>query len=150
MNTCWMSDMRLPGNRMKLLAALLVLAAAPALAQEIDCSTTMNQLDLNNCAYDLFEQSDGWLNEVYSEAIAVTRARDAQTGSHHEEALRDAQRAWVSYRDRHCALVAENWGGGGGQAQPMIHAGCLTSETDLRTETLGAYVIRHEQRPFEE
>jgi hypothetical protein len=58
------------------------------------------------------------------------------------------QRAWVAYRDRHCDLVAENWGGGGGQAQPMIHAGCLKSESDLRTDTLRAYVIRHEQRPY--
>jgi uncharacterized protein YecT (DUF1311 family) len=133
---------------MKLFAALLVLAASPALAQEIDCSTTMNQLDLNDCACEAYARADGRLNEAYAEAIAATRARDAQTGSHHEEALREAQRAWVTYRDRHCALVAEHWGGGGGQAQPMIHAGCLESETDLQTETLHAYVLRHEQRPY--
>ena len=132
-----------------MLAAVLALAAAPAMAQEIDCSTTMNQLDLNDCAYDLFEQSDGWLNEAYAEALAATRARDAEWGSRHEEALREAQRAWVTYRDRHCDLVAEHWGGGGGQAQPMIHAGCLTSETDVRTDTLRAYALRHEQRPYE-
>ena len=78
----------------------------------------------------------------------MTRARDAQTESDHEEALREAQRAWVTYRDRHCNFVAENWGDG--QAQPMIQAGCLTSESDLRTETLRAYVIRHQQRPYGE
>jgi uncharacterized protein YecT (DUF1311 family) len=136
------------GPVVTLLGAVVALAAAPPMAQEIDCSTTMNQLELNDCEHDLYERADARLNEAYAEAIAVTRARDAQTGSDYEEALREAQRAWVAYRDRHCDLVAENWGGG--QAQPMIHAGCLTSETDLRTETLRAYVIRHQQRPYGE
>ena len=135
---------------MKALALLLVLAAAPAMAQEIDCSTARDQRELTNCAYDIYEQSDGWLNEAYAEAIAATRARDAQTGSHHEETLREVQRAWVTYRDRHCELVRDSWGSVGAQAQPMIHAGCLTIETDLRTETLRAYAIRHEQRPYAE
>ncbi len=132
---------------MKTLALLLVLAAAPAMAQEIDCSVPMEQLELNDCAYRLYERSDGWLNDAYAEAIAATRARDPLTGSHHEEALREAQRAWVTYRDRHCELVGDSWGSVGAQAQPMIHAGCLQTETELRTDTLRAYAIRHEQRP---
>jgi uncharacterized protein YecT (DUF1311 family) len=51
-----------------------------------------------------------------------------------EESLREAQRAWVTFRDLACeveSLVAE-----GGSMQPMIYSACLTTLTEERTDAL--------------
>jgi uncharacterized protein YecT (DUF1311 family) len=51
-----------------------------------------------------------------------------------EIALRDAQRAWITFRDQACVAEAYSWRGGSGE--PMIYASCQESLTRRRVEDL--------------
>ncbi|MDU8929016.1 lysozyme inhibitor LprI family protein [Alisedimentitalea sp. MJ-SS2] len=84
----------------------------------------------------LSKELDWWdvrLNEVYGQLMAKSRANDeemASMGSHlptQAPALRDMQRAWITFRDNKCAYEATLWQGGTG-AGPA-YAGCLMNTT---------------------
>jgi uncharacterized protein YecT (DUF1311 family) len=111
----------------------LCLLAVPVAAQEIDCSTAMAQSDLNQCAYQDWEQADAELNTVYKEVVAAYSALDAdlpeELGSG-VETLREAQRAWISFRDLACE--AEGFAMRGGSAEPLLVYGCMRALTEER------------------
>ena len=83
----------------------LGLLAVPAAAQDVDCSTAMTQVDLNQCAYQDWEEADARLNAVYKEVVAAYTSLDddlpEELGSG-VKTLREAQRAWISFRDLDC------------------------------------------------
>jgi uncharacterized protein YecT (DUF1311 family) len=58
--------------------------------------------------------------------------RDSGPGE--EASLREAQRAWVAFRDAHCRL--ESYEARGGSMQPMLDAGCRATLTRARTAEL--------------
>ena len=62
------------------------------------------------------EAWDDRLNEVYRSAMAAHRASDAEYKPYLSEAdsLRDAQRAWIAWRDANCLYEVSTWGGGTG------------------------------------
>nr|WP_256439118.1 lysozyme inhibitor LprI family protein [Rubellimicrobium arenae] len=120
----------------------MVLLAAPAAAQEADCSTLITQADLNACAVDSWQAADADLNGAYQAAVARARVfdRDAcKTGAtpDAEATLRDAQRAWVAYRDPAC--LAQSRYIELGSAYPMVYYGCLEGLTRDRTDMLRDY-----------
>src|SRR6478672_5902751 len=51
-----------------------------------------------------------------------------------EATLREAQRAWVAFRDAHCRL--ESFEARGGSMQPMIDGNCRAAITRARTAEL--------------
>ena len=61
---------------------------------------------------------DGYLNSVYQETLAAFEASDADEAeqfpefARRVEALRDAQRAWIMFRDSECGLAYAVWGAG--------------------------------------
>jgi uncharacterized protein YecT (DUF1311 family) len=125
------------------LAALLVLAADPAVAQdeEIDCSNAMAQLEMNHCAWKDFEAADAELNAVWKEARAAAKAMDAEfeepmKGA--EKALIAGQRGWIAYRDGQCELAG--WEAHGGTMEPMLVSGCMAELTRARTKELKAFI----------
>ena len=60
---------------------------------------------------------------------------NARSGEPGEEAsLREAQRAWVTFRDAHCRL--QSFEARGGSMQPMLLSQCKAYLTELRTEQL--------------
>ena len=50
------------------------------------------------------------------------------------EKLREAQRAWIPFRDAACAV--EGWPMRGGSAEPLLVYGCLTKLTEQRISDL--------------
>jgi uncharacterized protein YecT (DUF1311 family) len=114
-------------------AVALSLFAFPAAAQEVDCSTAMAQAELNQCAYQDWQQADGRLNAVYKDLIAAYTSMDADLpkdlGSG-VETLRNAQRAWVGFRDLTCE--AEGFAMRGGSAEPLLVYGCMRVLTEER------------------
>ena len=121
---------------MRALVALMLLAG-PAAAQEVDCRNAVAQVELNYCAEQDFLAADADLNLAYKAARAVMRQIDAglpvaERGA--EATLRDAQRAWISFRDQACLAEAYSWHGGSGQ--PMIYSGCQARLTTQRAEDL--------------
>lgn len=125
-----------------LLAALLIAAVTPAIAEEpaaADCTEALSTVEMNACAGAEFEKADGELNRVYAKALAAVPALatddppfDARSW---EEALRASQRAWLAFRDAECeGHVAKFWGGGTGATVDII--GCKTEKTEQRTREL--------------
>lgn len=99
---------------------------APAFA-EAGCDEPMNQSEMNMCAAQEYREADAALNLAYKEAMAGLNEQ-------HEMVLRDAQRAWIAFRD----LACESYGhqADGGSMQPMLVNGCLARLTKERTQML--------------
>ncbi|HMG48007.1 MAG TPA: lysozyme inhibitor LprI family protein [Allosphingosinicella sp.] len=127
-------------------AALALLAAPLSPSEEWHCDNPQAQMEMNACAAIDFERADAQLNAEYRRAIASARdadrefdgAGDRRPGD--EATLREAQRAWVAFRDAQCRL--EGYEARGGSMEPMLYEGCrarLTRERirQLNPEPLG-------------
>lgn len=123
--------------------ALLLAAQEP----EWNCDNPQAQQEMNYCAARDAEQADVELNAAYRAAIEHARAADRDYagvadgaggpddgGPGEEETLRQAQRAWVSFRDAQCRF--ESFEARGGSMQPMLESGCKATLTRARTAEL--------------
>lgn len=109
----------------------------PAAAQEVDCANAMAQADLNQCAFQDWEAADAALNDAYQEAMALLQDWDANLPEEEQggaEALKEAQRAWITFRDKACE--AEGYAMKGGSAEPLLVYGCMRLLTEERTNHL--------------
>ena len=122
----------------RFLLAGVVLAAAFWLAgtsggagDGVDCRDPMNQHDLNYCAELDFDRSDARLNRVYKRLLARLDIVEVNR-------IREAQRAWIIYRDSECrfSLRANE----GGSMYPMLWSGCRQRLTEIRTRELQAHL----------
>lgn len=125
-------------------AALIcaLLPAAPVAAQEVDCTAPTMQMEMTYCAEQDWLTADAALNDAYKAAMAAQRRIDAdlpadQRGA--EDYLRQAQRAWVSFRDAACA--AEGYQAHGGSMEPMLIYACRARLTAARSADLRAMVL---------
>lgn len=125
-----------------MIAALLLMAAAPADAT--DCDDASAQQMLNICAANAAQSTDAEMNaqwkrtaaEMKSRDTEIDRTYDKQPG--HFDTLLAGQRAWLIWRDKQCLL--ESFEMRGGSAAPMIHSGCFERITRARLEQLRALV----------
>lgn len=126
------------------LAALAALAAPQAGAQEVNCAAPVTQLDMNFCAERAWKLADEDLNLAYGMARSLMRQTDAalpEADRGAEVALRDAQRAWIAFRDAACRAEGYVWFGG--SIRPQVVALCLERMTRARTEELRSLAERH-------
>lgn len=124
-------------NRIIIAAALLVAFASAGLAQEYNCQNPQFQQEMNQCAALEFQAADRELNKVYRGAIAFMKQIDTDQPEElvgAEDALRQAQRDWIRFRDGACE--AEGFLFRGGTMEPLIVATCLTRLTQRRTSDL--------------
>jgi len=122
--------------------ALLLSAQDP----QWNCANPQAQQEMNYCAAQDAERADAELNAVYRTAIASAQAADREYASYQtgtagrssepgeEASLREAQRAWVAFREAHCRL--EGYEARGGSMEPMLEAGCRATLTRARTAEL--------------
>ncbi len=134
--------------RYAIAACLLVVAAAPAGAQEdLDCENAVAQVELNICADQDYQKADAELNKVWKEARRTAKEVDADQPSNEmkgaEAALLAAQRAWITYRDRNCELAG--FDARGGSMEPMLVSGCLAEMTRARTKELRSFTGEENQ-----
>jgi len=126
---------------MSLLIALM-LGQAGAAKIEPDCGISGVQTELNQCAAQDFVVADQRLNAQWSLTAAHMRQRDAETRPYYPDdgrpgyfdQLLAAQRAWLAFRDAHCA--SEGYWARGGSMEPMLVSGCKAALTNARTEQL--------------
>lgn len=121
----------------------IVLAALtlPAAAQDVDCAEAVAQVDLNACAYQEWEAADTQLNRTYAAAMDLLEAWDADLPDDEKggpAALKAAQRAWITFRDKACE--AEGYAMKGGSAEPLLVYGCMRQLTEERTAHLTGMV----------
>lgn len=120
-------------------ATALVMLPPAASAQQFDCANAGSQNELTFCAEQDWNAADADLNRVYQSARALMQQIDSDLPSDEQGAemqLRDAQRAWVTFRDAACA--AEGYMMHGGTAEPMVIYGCRARLTTARVQDLQA------------
>jgi uncharacterized protein YecT (DUF1311 family) len=120
-----------------LLPAALMLAGAPAGSS---CRSPRSQSEMNRCAAVDFESADAAMNLAWRPALAFVRDQDKEADFQPdgkpsgESRLRDAQRAWLIFRDAHCTV--ESYGARGGTMEPMLYESCRARVTRERTRQL--------------
>ena len=116
-------------RRTIVLAAGVMLAAASPLAaqQGKECDDARTQTDMNLCATDHYQAADAEMNRAYARLRAAIDAEE-------RAALLAAQRAWLRFRDAHCAFEASGFRGG--SMERMIHSNCMADTTRERTKQL--------------
>ncbi|HEY0325513.1 MAG TPA: lysozyme inhibitor LprI family protein [Allosphingosinicella sp.] len=118
----------------------LMMAAALLGAQEPDCRTAETQADMNRCAYLDFQAADRELNQLWPQMVALARESDRELGPDFddrpsgEQTLREAQRAWLSFRDGWCTY--EGYEARGGSMETMLYEGCRATLTRDRVAQL--------------
>lgn len=118
---------------------IMCLFASPLAAQEVyNCNEPVTQVEMNACAWQAYQMADGDLNADYKRAMAHLQKADeaylplgAVLGT---IMLRDAQRAWITFRDKNCEV--ETLAYRGGSIVPLIHTTCLEGMTRARSEQL--------------
>ena len=131
--------MLLGATRFTAFAILCALPFVPqtALAQDVDCANAATQLAMTYCAEQDWNAADVKLNAAYKLAMAVLKGIDSNLDAADQGAaiaLRNAQRAWVPFRDATCD--AEGWAYHGGSAEPMVIYACRARVTAARAEEL--------------
>lgn len=94
--------------------------------------TTVGMVDCINAETEVW---DAILNEEYGTTMSLLREEDetgdlAAPGMTREGALREAQRAWIAFRDAECRAQYARWGGG--TLRQVVGANCVMSETAER------------------
>ncbi|MBA1158094.1 lysozyme inhibitor LprI family protein [Microvirga mediterraneensis] len=109
--------------------AILVIIAASSTARAEDFCEGTTQYDMNMCAGREFEKTDKAMNERYAKLMKRLDPED-------QVKLRQAQKAWVSYRQKMCEFEAS----GLGTVRSTIFAGCLTFITEGRIKYLEGHL----------
>lgn len=91
------------------------------------CAEPQTQVEMNQCAVNAYKAADAELNQVYKQLVA-------KLDDEEKAQLKEAQNAWIKYRDANCDFVADQYKGG--TMRPMIYAGCLQDVTKKRTTEL--------------
>jgi uncharacterized protein YecT (DUF1311 family) len=109
----------------------IAFAAVPALAADSDCQKETSQMGLNECFGKLADAADAELNKAYKALAAKSEGQE-------KDALRDAQRAWIAYRDKECdyETIAEE----GGSIRPMEISICVAEKTAARTKEFKSWL----------
>jgi uncharacterized protein YecT (DUF1311 family) len=114
-----------------ILLLLLVLANGVASGQRRNksdpCASPLTQFDMNQCAGKAFRAADATMNQVYRRLVLMLDEDE-------KAQLKEAQTAWLKYRDTNCEFVADQYKGG--SIRPLIKATCLGDMTKRRTTEL--------------
>jgi uncharacterized protein YecT (DUF1311 family) len=128
-----------------LLLALALQGSFDARAREYGCNDAQTQLAMNICAELDFERADADLNAAWREAIAGVRVSDREIDRQsdqrptEEAKMREAQRAWLVFRDAQCTVEGYEEARGGSM-EPMVYSGCRARLTRERIAQLGQSV----------
>ena len=124
------------------LLSCLAIAWQASSAQSPCDEKPISQLQMDQCADYEYKEADAHLNKVYSKAmqymtsdLTQARSKGNEEQMKYEEtaiaSLKEAERAWLSYRDIQCNAAAQQYQGG--SMAPMIYSQCLTQITEHRT-----------------
>ena len=99
------------------------LSTVQAQVEVIKCNVMGTQQEMNQCAYQDYEQADKRLNKAYKKTMLSLSISSQQS-------LREEQRAWLKRRDSKCKEEAKEIEGG--SAWPLVFYGCLRQITVIR------------------
>ena len=117
--------------------ACLGIFSGICMAEEEGGETT---LGMSFCLHSASVVWDGLLNQEYARAKDWAVAMDQDDSKYFPEyanrvnALRDAQRAWITFRDAECELAYSVWGSG--SMRHIAGNNCILDQTAKRTVQL--------------
>ena len=91
------------------------------------CANPQTQFEMNQCAGKDYKTADAALNQVYQRLVNMLDDEERAQ-------LKEAQTAWIKYRDLNCDFVGDQFKGG--TMRPMVYANCLADMTRKRTTEL--------------
>ena len=106
---------------------LLAAVAVPQKKKAEPCAEAQTQADMNICWGNQYKAADAQLNQVYQQLAALLDDDEKLQ-------FKNAENAWLKYRDANCDFVDDQYKGG--SMRPMIHAMCLADVTTNRTTEL--------------
>jgi uncharacterized protein YecT (DUF1311 family) len=106
---------------------VLVFLCSWSLSYAVDCKNPMTTYDMRECASLDFEKADKKLNTAYNKL----RKMQDKIG---KQKLKDAQKAWIKYRDAKAVFDADAFRGG--TAEPLLYTSSLTQTTKNRAKEL--------------
>jgi uncharacterized protein YecT (DUF1311 family) len=113
---------------MLVLAAVIVPQVKGQQSRKKDpCENAQNQQEMNHCAEDEFHKADQKLNKLYNNLGSKLEPERLAK-------LKEAERAWVKFRDADCDFVT--YINKGGSIYPLVYFGCLTESTNDRIKQL--------------
>ena len=112
---------------------VLMLLGSPAIARAGNCADLQTQMEMNGCASNDFQASDGQLNAVYQRILGRLHAFDAV-----KQRLVASEQAWIRFRDAECSFATSATEGG--TAHSMLATMCKTAMTKDRTKRLTGYL----------
>lgn len=122
--------------RTPILSVLFALSALPAMAQQ-SCLNAVTNSEMIDCAQDGFDVEDDALNDGYQDVINLMTRWDANLPANERgavKAMKEGQRAWITFRDKTCE--AEGYIFKGGSAEPLAVIGCKTQLTKERANQM--------------
>ncbi len=91
------------------------------------CANPVTQFEMNQCAGKAYRAADATMNSVYRKLVAMLDEDE-------KAKLKEAQVAWLKYRDTNCEFVGDQYAGG--SIRPLIEATCLADMTKSRATEL--------------
>jgi uncharacterized protein YecT (DUF1311 family) len=116
---------------------MIFLALALAASECGDLQTTY---DINACLQRELRLKDAELSRVYSRAVAGAKQADLELDHRLDRrpgyfaTLLKAERAWIVWRDAHCAEMGNRMRGGSGEGTAIL--ACLLAQTEMRISQL--------------
>jgi uncharacterized protein YecT (DUF1311 family) len=95
------------------------------------CADAQSQAEMNICWGKEYKKADVVLNQVYRQLVDLLDEQE-------KGQLKEAQTAWLKFRDLNCEFVADQYKGG--SIRPAIHATCLLDVTTTRTNELKSQI----------
>jgi uncharacterized protein YecT (DUF1311 family) len=122
------------------LLLMLPLVASTARAQAYGCPEDRSIPELKDCLNAVFARADRDLNQAYQAARAsIDRATHMPVAERNawKQALRTAQRAWVTFKEIDCGVsVPFMYYGSAGSGIGVGVTSCLIEHTRIRTREL--------------
>lgn len=116
-----------------ILIAMFAVATASASYADQCMDEAETQSAMNACAQQAYQASDEQLNKNFHE-IRQRLGDDTAT----RNLLRDAERAWIAFRDAECSFAASATAGG--SAYAMVYDMCLADLTQERVKNFRNYL----------
>jgi uncharacterized protein YecT (DUF1311 family) len=131
----------MPAIALGLMVIIPAINIPSALAQSnIKCKEDGSMAEMKKCADEKYVTADEQLNQAYEKLMV--RVKDQVTG---KEYLTQAQRAWITFRDKSCSFESTPYAGG--SIEGLIYTKCLTRMTETRTKELTNYVNNWGKEP---
>lgn len=120
-----------------LITFMLLIFSASVRAVDVhinrECDENSSAHAINDCSMVKLKEADNEMNRLYKEKVSVIKT------TKNKDRFRDAQRAWITFRDKVC-LYEAGLSEESGSVYPFQSNGCLEFYTKRRIEDLKYYI----------